>query len=250
MQTSPSTLPATRITKRSLNPWPKSISVGTRASEQPITTANGDCLGISPYVRGIPISRPLHGTTYCGSPWVSVRVRQLSIHCENNRLPSSRHPTRSLRIWREGFGSRILGIESIDVINCIHADLLRRRDVSGCQSLRAGIRAALRKCLIPSLPFVAPGVARAQRSPCLRGCGPLFLEAAQEAQEPVENRQGMGRISRNIQIDRQEAVDAVVDLGMTAEDATGNGARADGDHDLGRRARPRRSSAAPASCSR
>ena len=45
MQTSPSTLPATRITNRSLNPWPKSISVGTRASEQPTTTAKGALLG-------------------------------------------------------------------------------------------------------------------------------------------------------------------------------------------------------------
>ena len=72
MQTSPRTFPATRMTKRSLNPWPNSISVGTRASEQPTTTANGVCLGIWPNVRFMPTSRPLHCTTYCGSPLETV----------------------------------------------------------------------------------------------------------------------------------------------------------------------------------
>ena len=89
--TSPSTLPATRITNRSLNPWPKIISVGTRASEQPTTAANGACLGIPPCLRTIPTSRPLHCTTYFGSsPWVGSRLWQLAIHRANIRLPSSR----------------------------------------------------------------------------------------------------------------------------------------------------------------
>ena len=89
--TSPSTLPATQITNKSLKPWPKIISVGTRASEQPTTTANGACLGICPNVRTMPTSSPLHGTTYCGSePGVSVCVWQLCIHCENIRLPASK----------------------------------------------------------------------------------------------------------------------------------------------------------------
>ncbi len=63
MQTSPNTFPATRITNKSLNPWPKSISVGTRASEQPTTTANGVWWGISPSERSMPTSSPLHATT-------------------------------------------------------------------------------------------------------------------------------------------------------------------------------------------
>ena len=62
-QTSPSTLPATRMTNRSLKPWPKIISVGTRASEQPTTTANGACLGMPPCVRTMPTSSPLQATT-------------------------------------------------------------------------------------------------------------------------------------------------------------------------------------------
>ena len=89
MQTSPRTLPATRMTKRSLKPCPNSISSGTRASEQPTTTANGACLGIWPIVRFMPTSRPLHCTTYRGSPFETVLVRQLSIHLANIRLPSS-----------------------------------------------------------------------------------------------------------------------------------------------------------------
>src|SRR5689334_18717489 len=89
MQTSPSTFPATRITNRSLNPWPKSISVGTRASEQPTTTPNGVCLGISLLPRTMPTSDALQGTTYRGSPSVDEALRQLSIHRENVRLPSS-----------------------------------------------------------------------------------------------------------------------------------------------------------------
>src|SRR4051794_20450906 len=89
MQTSPSTLPATRITNRSLKPWPKSISVGTRASEQPTTTPNGLCLGISLEPRIMPTSCALQGTTYRGSPLLEDAVRQLSIHRANVRLPSS-----------------------------------------------------------------------------------------------------------------------------------------------------------------
>ncbi len=88
-QTSPMTLPATRITNRSLNPWPNSISVGTLASEHPTTTANGACLGTCPWVRIIPTSRPLHWTTYLASLSEDLPVRQLSIHRENIRLPSS-----------------------------------------------------------------------------------------------------------------------------------------------------------------
>ena len=86
---SPRTLPATRMTNRSLNPWPKLISVGTRASEQPTTTAKGDCLGICPCVLGMPTSRPLQATTYWGSvPLVTVLVRQLSIHRAKSWFPS------------------------------------------------------------------------------------------------------------------------------------------------------------------
>jgi len=35
------TLPAMRITKRSPSPWSKTVSTGTRESEQPSTTAKG-----------------------------------------------------------------------------------------------------------------------------------------------------------------------------------------------------------------
>ena len=77
-----------------------------------------------------------------------------------------------------------------------------------------------------------------------------WFEAAEEAQEPVENCERMGRISRNIQIDGQEAVDSVVNLGMAAEDAAG-------DRGMRRRrsrswaaARRRRFFEARASCSR
>src|SRR3954453_12533592 len=117
MQTSPRTLPATRMTKRSLNPCPKSISVGTRASEQPTTTANGACFGISPCVLGMPTSRPLQGTTYCGSPCVRVRFRQLSIHWENILLPFSR--SRRLRVSRQRLRARVARIESIYIVDSI-----------------------------------------------------------------------------------------------------------------------------------
>ena len=79
------------MTNRSLNPCPKIISVGTRASEHPITTAKGACLGIPPCLRAIPTSSPLHWTTYFGSsPTAGVRDWQLAIHRANIRLPSSR----------------------------------------------------------------------------------------------------------------------------------------------------------------
>ena len=36
-------LPATRMTNRSPSPWSKTISAGTRESEQPRMMANGSC---------------------------------------------------------------------------------------------------------------------------------------------------------------------------------------------------------------
>mmetsp|Transcript_49155 Transcript_49155/g.149641 ORF Transcript_49155/g.149641 Transcript_49155/m.149641 type:complete len:256 (-) Transcript_49155:12-779(-) len=41
-------LPATRMTKMSPSPWSKTISTGTRESEQPSTATAGNCLEINP----------------------------------------------------------------------------------------------------------------------------------------------------------------------------------------------------------
>ena len=61
-----------------------------------------------------------------------------------------------------------------------------------------------------------------------------FFQAAEQPQQAVENRQRMGRAAGDVQIDRHDAVGAVVDLGVVAERAARDGARADGDHDLRR----------------
>ena len=45
MHTSPSTLPATLTTKRTLEGWSKIRSIGARASEQPRNRAKGACTG-------------------------------------------------------------------------------------------------------------------------------------------------------------------------------------------------------------
>ena len=50
----PSTLPATRMTNRSFGDWSKICSIGARASEQPSTSANGVCTGGAPATSGSP----------------------------------------------------------------------------------------------------------------------------------------------------------------------------------------------------
>ena len=47
----------------------------------------------------------------------------------------------------------------------------------------------------------------------------------------------MRRIARDVEIDRQDALGAVIDLGMASEDAPGDGRGTDGDDDLRRRHR-------------
>ncbi len=58
------------------------------------------------------------------------------------------------------------------------------------------------------------------------------FKASEKAQHPVEHCQRMGRIAGDIQVDRQNTLDAVMDLGMVPEDPARDGTRADGDHDL------------------
>ena len=60
------------------------------------------------------------------------------------------------------------------------------------------------------------------------------FRSIEQAQEPIENRQGMRRIAGDVKIDRKDALDPVVHLGIPSKDTSRDGGGADDDHDLGR----------------
>src|SRR4051812_20141869 len=63
---------------------------------------------------------------------------------------------------------------------------------------------------------------------------PALVESPEEAEEPVEDGERMRRTTRNVQIDGQERVRAIVDLVMSHVRPARDGAGADGDDDLRR----------------
>ena len=67
--------------------------------------------------------------------------------------------------------------------------------------------------------------------------GIMFLKPSQQTQKSVKDCKRMGRTAGDIEIDGQDPVGAVMDLGMVPVGAARDGARSDGNHDLGSRDR-------------
>ena len=81
----PRPLPATRMTKRSFGPSPKISSTGTRASEQPSTTANGRCFGMPVVLDNKPRSRGSTGIIRCTT---ALSSESFSSSAAKARFPS------------------------------------------------------------------------------------------------------------------------------------------------------------------
>src|SRR5262249_28090312 len=90
----PRTLPATRTTNRALQASLKISSVGTRASEQPSTTAKGRCRGALPAVSPMPTSDRSKGLTRVGEAAPSGRSRRP----EKARLPAHNRSRASAEV--------------------------------------------------------------------------------------------------------------------------------------------------------
>src|SRR5207249_8705497 len=61
------------------------------------------------------------------------------------------------------------------------------------------------------------------------------LDRAEQAEQPIDRRERMGRAPRNPQVHRQDVADAARDLRAPNERAPADGARAHGDYELDRK---------------
>jgi hypothetical protein len=103
MHSSPSTFRATRTTKTSFALQSGMCSIGTRASEQPSTSANGACDGMHPCAKGVPIVSGLTGiTTSSVCPGFSVACWIRSTCSAKYPFPavSRRPPSRTFEAYR------------------------------------------------------------------------------------------------------------------------------------------------------
>lgn len=74
---------------------------------------------------------------------------------------------------------------------------------------------------------------RRDKNSVLSGFGASAFEFPEHAQQAVQNGEGMGRTSRNVEVDRDDAVGACVGFGVGMEWPAGYGACPDCDGNLG-----------------